>query len=480
MSTLEKNAKIIATIGPVSRNKEMIWKLHQSGVNVFRMNFSHGDHSDHIKVIQWVRELNEEHGTNIGLLQDLQGPKIRVNHIENEAVQINPGDKLQIEAGDFLGNGQKISTTYKTIAKDVRVGDQILIDDGNLELVVVDTDGTTVTAEVVFGGLLKSRKGINLPNTDVSEPSLTEKDIKDLHFGIEQNVDWIALSFVRTAEDVVGLKEIIKSKGRDIKVICKMEKPEAIENMDAIIEVTDALMVARGDLGVEIDMAKVPMVQKEMIEKCNRAGKPVIVATQMLESMITNPRPTRAEASDVANAITDGADVVMLSGESAAGAYPVQAVTSMARIIREVESHGHLHNKYYEGDDQNSDNQEENLAKGVITAACKLAERTEAKAIVSITGSGFTAFELAKHRPKAKLYFFTPNKELVTRLNLIWGVKAFLYDHESSSTDITFEEIEGILKQKGLLEAGDVTVNTASMPSWKHGKTNMCKITVVA
>lgn len=477
MSTVEKNAKIIATIGPVSRNKEMIWKLHQAGANIFRMNFSHGDHSDHIKVIDWVRELNEEHGTNICLLQDLQGPKIRVNQVVDGGVDINPGDKIQIEAGDFLGDANKISTTYKTIAQDVKAGDQILIDDGNLELRVETTDGTTVTAVVIFGGKLKSRKGINLPNTEVSEPSLTEKDLKDLVFGIEQNVDWIALSFVRNAEDIIDLKERIAAGGRNIKVICKMEKPEAIENMDAIIEATDALMVARGDLGVEIDMAKVPMVQKEMIEKCNKVGKPVIVATQMLESMISNPRPTRAEANDVANAITDGADVVMLSGESAAGDYPVQAVNSMARIIREVESHGHLHYKSY--DDEEGVSQEDTLAKGVINAACNLAQKTNAKAIVSVTGSGYTALEIAKHRPSAKLYFFTPNKELLTRLNLIWGVTAFYYDSESSSSDETFEQIQSVLKEKGLLHNGDVIVNTASMPSWKHGKTNMCKITVV-
>ncbi|MCP4520812.1 MAG: pyruvate kinase [Cytophagales bacterium] len=476
MSTVEKNAKIIATIGPVSRNKEMIWKLHQAGANIFRMNFSHGDHSDHIKVITWVRELNEEHGTNICLLQDLQGPKIRVNQVKDGGADIKPGDKIQIEAGDFEGDATKISTTYKTIANDVKAGDQILIDDGNLELKVVDTDGTTVTAEVVFGGKLKSRKGINLPNTDVSEPSLTEKDLKDLEFGIEHNVDWIALSFVRTAEDIVDLKERIKASGKNIKVICKMEKPEAIDNMDAIIEATDALMVARGDLGVEIDMAKVPMVQKEMIEKCNKASKPVIVATQMLESMISNPRPTRAETSDVANAITDGADVVMLSGESAAGDYPEQAVTSMARIIREVESHNTGLYKYY---DVEGETKEDVLAKGVVTAAAKLSEQTDAKAIVGITGSGYTAYEIAKHRPASKIYMFTPNKELITRLNLIWGVTAFHYDHESTSSDETFEQIQGILKEKGLVEAGDVIVNTASMPSWKHGKTNMCKVSVV-
>lgn len=470
---VSKNTKIIATIGPASRTKEMIWKLHQSGVNIFRMNFSHGAHSDHIQVINWVKELNEEHNSNITLLQDLQGPKIRVNQIENDGFDINPGDVIEIESGDFVGKDLRISTTYKTIARDVKAGDPIMIDDGNLELKVLSTDGTTVKAEVVFGGFLKPRKGINLPSTAISEPSLTEKDREDLMFGIEQDVDWIALSFVRSAEDIYDLKEIIKSKGRDIKVIAKMEKPEAIENMEAIIEATDAVMVARGDLGVEIDMAMVPMIQKEMIEKCNKASKPVIVATQMLESMISNPRPTRAETNDVANAIVDGADVVMLSGESAAGDYPVEAVQAMARIIQNVEANANVYHKYFEGSEGKV-----NLSESLISSACKLAEQTGAKAIVGMTETGFTAYEIAKHRTKAKVFMFTNNKKLVTRLNLIWGVRAFYYD-KANSTDETINDIKGFLKEGGYIKSGDVVVNTASMPVWTKQKTNMLKISTV-
>ena len=474
MSTVKKNAKIIATVGPASRNKEMLWKLHQAGANIFRLNFSHGAHEDHKLTIDWVRELNAENGTNICLLQDLQGPKIRVNQVKDNGVEIKQGDIIEIESGDFEGDAKKISTTYKTIARDVVAGACILIDDGNLELKVISTDGTTVKAEVVFGGILKSRKGINLPNTAISEPSLTEKDHKDLLFGIEQDVDWIALSFVRTAQDVLDLKKIIAEKGSKAKVIVKMEKPEAVENMDAIIEVTDALMVARGDLGVEIPFAQVPMIQKEFITKCNKVGKPVIVATQMMESMITNPRPTRAEASDVANAITDGADTVMLSAESAAGQYPVQSVAAMTDIIAEVENHVdtpvfHKHYEVASGDEQES----------LISSAAKLAEQVGAKAIIAMTETGSTAFSIAKHRPEADIFIFTNDQALVTRLSLVWGVNAFFYDKKSESTDETLADVNKILLDKGLVVKGEKVVQTAGMPSWTGAKTNMLKVSTI-
>lgn len=470
MDQVKKNAKIIATIGPASRTKEMIWKLHQSGANIFRLNFSHGSHDDHKKVIDWVRELNDENGSNITLLQDLQGPKIRTNQIINGAVEIKSGDKIQITSGDFEGNASKISTTYKTIAKDVKAGDQILIDDGNLELKVDSADGEVVDCTVVFGGMLKSRKGINLPDTEISEPSLTEKDREDLMFGIEQDVDWIALSFVRTATDLIELKDIIKSKGKDIKVIAKVEKPEAIENMDAIIEATDALMVARGDLGVEVEACKVPLLQKELISKCNKACKPVIVATQMLESMVNNPRPTRAETNDVANAILDGADVVMLSAESAAGDFPIQAVTSMAEIIKEVEDSGLVYHKNYDSGTE--------LNEMLISTACKLAEQSGAKAIVGMTESGTTAYNIARHRPSSEIFLFTNNKVLVTRLNLIWGVTAYYYD-KTTNTDDTVDAVKELLKSKGVVSKGDVIVNTLGLPSWKGQKTNMLNVSVV-
>lgn len=470
MDQVKKNAKIIATIGPASRTKEMIWKLHQSGANIFRLNFSHGSHDDHKKVIDWVRELNAENGSNITLLQDLQGPKIRTNQIVDGAVEIKSGEKIEITSGDFEGNASKISTTYKTIARDVKAGDQILIDDGNLELKVDSTDGSTVTCTVIFGGMLKSRKGINLPDTEISEPSLTEKDREDLMFGISQDVDWIALSFVRTAKDLIDLKDIIKSKGKDIKVIAKVEKPEAIDNMDAIVEATDALMVARGDLGVEVEACKVPLLQKELISKCNIACKPVIVATQMLESMVSNPRPTRAETNDVANAILDGADVVMLSAESAAGDFPIQAVTSMAEIIKEVEASGLVFHKNYDSGTE--------LNEMLISSACKLAEQSGAKVIVGMTESGTTAYNIARHRPSAEIFLFTNNKVLVTRLNLIWGVTAYYYD-KTTNTDDTVDTVKELLKSKGVVAKGDVIVNTLGLPSWKGQKTNMLNVSVV-
>lgn len=471
MKSVKKNTKIIATVGPASRSKEMLWELHQAGANIFRLNFSHGSHEDHKKVIQWVRELNEEHNVSICLLQDLQGPKIRTNLIENDAVEIIPGQILEIVADDFVGNAKRISTTYETIAQDVRPGDTILIDDGNLELKVKESDGKVVKTEVIFGGMLKSRKGINLPDTPLSVPSLTPKDREDLIFGIENDVDWIALSFVRQASDITELKDIIKSKGKNIQVISKIEKPEAIDNMDEIIEATDGLMVARGDLGVEIDMARVPMIQKELVNKCNKAGKPSIVATQMLESMVSNPRPTRAEANDVANALTDGADVVMLSAESAAGDFPVHSVSSMSRIIQEVEKHNVVYDFFYNREDMVYND----LSESLVMNASALARDSQAKAIVAMTESGYTANMLARHRPKADIFVFTTNKKLVTQLGLVWGVTAFLYEGQKN-TDQTIEEVNNELARLGYISKGDVIVNCTGMPTWTRHKTNMLKI----
>jgi len=474
---LQKKAKIIATIGPASRSKEMLWKLYQAGANVFRLNFSHGTHEDHLKTISWIRELNEEKGSNICMLQDLQGPKIRTNMIEGDAVDVEKGAFIQIAAGDFVGNAQRISTTYQTIAEDVKVGETILIDDGNLELKVVEVANGEVKAQFINGGVLKSRKGINMPESDLSVPSLTEKDEKDLIFGIEQGVDWIALSFVRTAKDIIDLKETIKNSRKNIGVIAKIEKPEAVENMDEIIEATDALMVARGDLGVEVDMEKVPLIQKELVEKCNQASKPVIIATQMMESMIKNPRPTRAEANDVANGILDGADVVMLSAETAAGDYPLQAVESMTKIIKNVEANAEFIYHKFQPIEAESEN---NVTMSLLFSACRVAEHTQSTAIVSMSGSGFSAFEIAKHRPKSNLFVFTPDKLLVTKLSLVWGVKAFLYDEEEvSSTDVTIENVNKILLDKGAISVGDTVVNTTSMPVWRGGRTNALKISVI-
>jgi pyruvate kinase len=332
MNSFNKKTKIIATVGPACNTKEKLWELVQAGANIFRLNFSHGTHEQHLQVIKHIRDLNQQYNANISILQDLQGPKIRTNDVENNGVELVNGEKIIITKEHCLGTKHKISTSYQSLTSDVKTGDAILIDDGKIELKVLTTQNGEVTAEIIYGGLLKSKKGINLPNTNVSEPSLTEKDRKDLIFGIENDLDWIALSFVRRAEDLVELKDIIKAAGKDIKVVSKIEKPEAIDNIDSIIAESDAVMVARGDLGVEILMEEVPMLQKMIVKKCNLAGIPVIIATQMMESMITNPRPTRAETNDVANAIIDGADTVMLSAETASGDYPVLTVQSMSRI----------------------------------------------------------------------------------------------------------------------------------------------------
>lgn len=470
---INKRAKIVATVGPASQSKEMLIALAKAGVNVFRLNFSHGEHSTHAEVIKRIREVNKELGINISILQDLQGPKIRVEMVENGEVFIEPGEELVITNESCEGTAQKVSTSYKALPNDVKIGDMILIDDGNLELIVKEIRGGDVVCEVKYGGSLKSRKGINLPFTNVSAPALTEKDKTDLTFGIDQEVDWIALSFVRTAQDIIDLKERIAKSGKDIRVIAKIEKPEALQNIDEIIAESDALMVARGDLGVEIVMEEVPMAQKMMVEKCNQSAKPVIIATQMMESMIKNPRPTRAETNDVANAVMDGADAMMLSAETAAGKYPVETVQTMARTIASVEQSGNIYDKVGTPVREGSTFMNDNILYG----ACKLSDRVGAKAIVGNTVSGYTAFKLSSSRPKAHIFIFTPNESLLTKLSLVWGVEAFSYDN-IVSTDETFNDQERILKANGDLETGDIFITTASMPIHEKGRTNMLKLNI--
>lgn len=468
-----KRAKIVATVGPASQSKEVLTQLIKAGVNVFRLNFSHGEHETHAEVVQRIRQVNEDLGTYVSILQDLQGPKIRVEKVEEGEVFIEPGEELVITTESLLGTSKKVSTSYQDLPKDVQEGDVVLIDDGNLELFVKQVKGVEVICEVKYGGSLKSRKGINLPFTKVSAPALTEKDIEDLEFGISQDVDWIALSFVRSVEDIQDLKNRIKKSGKDIRVVAKIEKPEALKNIDEIIEASDALMVARGDLGVEIVMEEVPMAQKMMVDKCNKASKPVIIATQMMESMISNPRPTRAETNDVANAVLDGADAMMLSAETAAGKYPVETVQYMARTISSVESSAKIYDHFY---DPNPDS-DTFINDNVMLAATKLGEQVGAQAITGNTVSGYTAFKLSSHRPFAKIFIFTPNKNLLTKLGLVWGVEGFFYDSKES-TDNTFNDQEELLKKAGKLSTGDIFITTASMPIHRQGRTNTLKINV--
>lgn len=468
--------KILATVGPASNTPEKLWELVQAGADVFRLNFSHGSHEDHLKVINHIKALNAKYGTSIAMLQDLQGPKIRTGEVENNGVELKNGAKLIITTDKVIGNAERIYTSYTLMPRDVNPGDRILIDDGNLEIKVISTNGTdTIVTEVVYGGLLKSKKGINLPNTKVSEPSLTAKDKEDLLFGLEHGVDWVALSFVRNAKDIDDIKEIIKSKGKNTKVVAKIEKPEALLEIDAIIEKSDALMVARGDLGVEIPMEDVPLAQKMMIKKCNAAAKPVIVATQMLESMIKNPRPTRAEAGDVANAVIDGADAVMLSAESASGSFPIESVKAMVAIIGAIEKGYDVYHKEYELDKKSPDFLRERLLAG----ACRLADDINAKAIVNISKTGFVGNMISSHRPKALIFTFTDNKELVNVLNLSWGIKPFYLDSKFKSTDEMLEMVNKILVDKKLVKKGDLILNTASMPIDGEFRTNMLKMSII-
>ncbi|MEQ8925021.1 MAG: pyruvate kinase [Fulvivirga sp.] len=470
---LFNKTKVIATVGPASNTKDKLKKLIEAGVDIFRLNFSHGTHEDHAKVIKYVRELNEELDTCICLLQDLQGPKIRVGEVE-KGTKIKKGQKLTITNKEMVGNASKVSTVYQNLVSDVAIGDMILIDDGKIELKVIEKSGEDVVTEVVFGGKLKSRKGINLPFTKVSAPALTEKDLKDLAFGISQEVDWIALSFVRSEKDILDLRKRIKKAGKSCRIIAKIEKPEAIKNIEAIVEATDAIMVARGDLGVEIYMEEVPMAQKRIVQMCNRAAKPVIIATQMMESMIENPRPTRAETNDVANAVMDGADALMLSAETAAGLYPVEVIKSMVKTITSVEAQADLYFKHGLPDEDD----DLFLNNTLVLASARLAKASQAKAIVGMTASGYTAFKLASHRPKANIFIFTSNRPLLNTMNLIWGVRGYYYDKEVS-TDDTFADIEEILKEKGHISKGDVFITTASMPIHARGRTNTVKLNVV-
>jgi len=465
--------KIVATVGPASNTKEMLRALIKEGVDVFRLNFSHGTHEDHLKVITNVRELNEELGTKICLLQDLQGPKIRVNEMQPDVV-IERGQELIITTRELLGNREIVSTSYKTLPKDVKIGDMILIDDGKLELKVTEIRDVDVVTEVVYGGSLKSRKGINLPFTRVSAPSLTEKDLKDLEFGLVNDVDWIALSFVRRADDIASIRKIVDEHKSSARIVAKIEKPEALSNIDDIIAATDGVMVARGDLGVEIWMEEVPMVQKMLVEKCNKAGKPVIVATQMMESMIENPRPTRAETNDVANAVMDGADALMLSAETASGKYPLEVIRSMVRTIASVEKNPSIYFRFREVDKKSPTYIHDNF----VLAACKLAKDIGAKAIVGMSQSGYTAYQSSAYRPNANIFVFTSNKALLNKMNLVWGSQAYLYN-KTNSTDETIADVEETLKSEGHVKSGDILIVMASMPIHEKARTNTLKINIV-
>ena len=474
----KKRTKIVATIGPACDNFEAMMELVHAGVNVFRLNFSHGTQEDKARIIQIIRKINESLPFNIAILADLQGPKLRVGEIENNALQINPGDILTLTNEKCIGTKEQIYISYTGFHKDVRVGDLVMIDDGKLEVKVTKIlPNNNVEVEVIMGGILSSKKGLNLPDTIVSLPALTEKDLDDLDFIMTQNVDWIALSFVREVDDIRGLKKILIKNNCSAKVIAKIEKPQAIVNIRDIINESDGIMIARGDLGVELPVEKVPLIQKEIIKKCMHRAKPVIVATQMMESMMTRIKPNRSEITDVANAVLEGADALMLSGETATGDHPALVIKTMTKIILEIEKTAYDYNR----DDilAPQPHSPSFLSDAICYSACKLAHDLEADALIGMTQSGYTGFMLSSYRPKSPLYIFSKISSLINQLSLSWGVRAFFYDEEESLDDIFFDQI-GILRERGFLKVGDTVVNTGSTPIYLHLPTNVLKVTRVA
>ena len=470
-----KKTKIVATLGPASSSKSVLKDMILEGLNVCRLNFSHGSYDDHANSIKMIREINEELGLNVAILADLQGPKIRTNEMEANGVLLEVGNEIKIITDKVVGNAVRFSINYQKLPQDVSPGEKILLDDGKIMLEVITTNGKTeITCKIVQGGILSSKKGVNFPNTKISLPSLTEKDQLDLDFALDHEVDWIGLSFVRSARDIIELKHRIAARGAKAKVIAKIEKPEALENIDDIINESDGLMVARGDLGVEIPFQNVPLIQKMLISKCVRKAKPVIVATQMMESMINNMTPSRAEVNDVANAVLDGTDAVMLSGETSVGKYPIEVIRTMSNIIKEMETHDGIYNK----EELPERGLERFISDSICFNACRLSQRVEAKAIITMSFSGYTAYKIASQRPNAEIFIFTSNRSILTQLNLLWGVRAFYYN-KHISTDHTIADIKYLMKNEGYLKQGDLVINIASIPIEDLGSSNMLKLSYV-
>jgi len=469
------NTKIVATVGPSCSSFEALRDLALEGVSVFRLNFSHGTHDDHAKIIDHICQINNQYEVHIGIMADLQGPKLRIGQMQDNGLLVSPGDILTFKDEKCIGTKEQIYMSYDYFARDVRPGEKILIDDGKLVFEVVDTNNKdTVHLKCLYGGILSSNKGVNLPDTEVSLPCLTEKDLMDLDFILTKPVNWIALSFVRKPEDVEDLQSRIEKAGHYAKVIAKIEKPEAIKNIDKIIKVSNAIMVARGDLGVEMPIEKLPTIQKMIINKCIQRARPVIVATQLMDSMINNPSPTRAEVTDVANAVLDGTDAVMLSAETSVGKHPVIVVKAMNKIIAEAEDHYSFQTRRPNSSDKSSTF----INDVVCFNAAKTAEDIGAKAIIGLTISGYTAFKTSSYRPNCPIYMFSSAAHMLGTLNLVWGVHCYFYD-KMSSTDETVEDLVQILKFYGKLYPGDLVVNTGSMPIDKKLRTNMLKVTEV-
>ncbi len=464
--------KIVATLGPASSSEDVLRQMILAGVDVFRINFSHGDEKKNAEVIRIIRKLNAELKISSSILVDLQGPKIRIGEVEKNSINLENNSLVKFSTEECIGTPTQLSINYVDFAADVKPGDKILIDDGKLVLEVLDSNRINeVTTRVISGGKLSSRKGVNLPNTKISMPSLTVKDLQDLNFALKHDVDWIGLSFVRTAADIIDLRQRIEKSGRNCKVIAKIEKPEALDEIDHIIRETDALMVARGDLGVELPMEEVPLIQKMLVNKCIQASKPVIIATQMMESMISNYTPTRAEVNDVANSVIDGADAVMLSGETSVGLYPVRVVEHMRTIITKIEAQGYRYNRFHIPEVTSNTF----ISDSVCYNACVMASQVGARAIVAITRSGYTAFKVSSQRPNADILIFTDMPSMLNVLTLVWGVRVFYYDRVVS-TDETILELQDRLKENGYINTNDIIINLASVPLGEQGRTNMIKL----
>ncbi|MDX1420956.1 MAG: pyruvate kinase [Rubricoccaceae bacterium] len=473
----QRRTKIVCTLGPATSSRDAVRALIAAGMDVARLNFSHGTHDDHRRMIEVVREEAAHAGRVVPVLQDLQGPKIRIGAMKDGGVLLHKGQPLRLTAAPLNeGDAERVHVSYDPLVEEVVQGGRILADDGHIELRVVDVEGGDVVTEVVVGGPLRSKKGVNLPLIRSSRPSLTEKDLRDLAFGLDHDVDFIALSFVRSGADVAALQRRIAEQGKEVAVVAKIEKPEAVEDFDAILDRTNAVMVARGDLGIEIPMQEVPIVQKRLIRRCLQRATPVITATQMLESMMENPRPTRAEASDVANAVLDGSDAVMLSGETAAGKYPVKTVEVMAEIIRSVEGQ----RRGLGGQEAASEVHapEARTTQAISFTSVRLAKEVEAAAICCLTHSGTTARAIARHRPDVPIYAFTDDPRAVGRLALLWGTDAFAIPFQRHTDDGIQAVHEGLLS-RGLVARGERIVVTAGLPLPTKGLTNMVHVSTV-
>lgn len=472
---LINKTKILATLGPASSDYATMKRMVEAGVNVFRINFSHSDHASAAQIVKQVNRLNEELDTNIAVLADLQGPKLRIGEVE-EGAELKKGETLVFTNKEKVGNAKEVFMTYQQFAADVRTGDRILIDDGKILLEATKSNGIDrVEAKVIQGGPLHSKKGVNLPSTKISLPCLTEKDLADLEIAMKLKVEWIALSFVRNPKDVKQLRNILRQNNAVSHIISKIEKPEAIVEIDEIIEASDGIMVARGDLGVEVPMQGVPLIQKMIVNKCHKMAKPVVIATQMMESMIENLTPSRAEVNDVANSVLDGADAVMLSGETSVGKNPVEVIEAMSKIIAHVEESGQVQVK---NENPPRYRNERFITDSVCYNASKIANQIGAAAILTMSFSGYTAFQISAHRPKSSIYMFTANRSILNTMSLLWGVRGFYYN-KMESTDDTFADIKQIICDKHLVSKGDMIIKVASMPIHEKGMTNMLKITLI-